>query len=85
MEKISTKISFPETLDMTPFMSRPTVVTPIPADNRYSLFAVINHLGNSINGGHYTAYVRQQREFWYKCDDHLITRVNLPEVLESEG
>ncbi|XP_019867047.1 ubiquitin carboxyl-terminal hydrolase nonstop [Aethina tumida] len=87
MEKISTVISFPETLDMTPFMSRhgrrdtPTV----PSDNRYSLFAVINHVGSSINVGHYTAFVRQQHDCWYKCDDHVITRANLREVLDSEG
>lgn len=74
-------------LDMTPFMSRPKMseTSPIPSDNRYSLFAVINHLGNSINGGHYIAYVRQQRDYWYKCDDHVITRTNLQEVLDSEG
>ncbi|GJQ81712.1 hypothetical protein Trydic_g9153 [Trypoxylus dichotomus] len=84
-KKISTLISFPEMLDMTPFMSRPRILDPIPSDNRYSLFAVINHLGNSINAGHYTAYVRQQRDYWYKCDDHVITRANLKEVLDSEG
>lgn len=87
MAKISTIISFPEMLDMTPFMSRPKMsqTSPIPSDNRYSLFAVINHLGNSYNGGHYIAYVRQQRDYWYKCDDHVITRTNLQEVLDSEG
>lgn len=72
-------------LDMTPFMSRSRIMDPIPSDNRYSLFAVINHLGSSINAGHYTAYVRQQRDYWYKCDDHVITRANLKEVLDSEG
>ncbi|XP_017782098.1 PREDICTED: LOW QUALITY PROTEIN: ubiquitin carboxyl-terminal hydrolase nonstop [Nicrophorus vespilloides] len=86
-KKILTSISFPEMLDMTPFMSRNKTSSsyPIPPDNRYSLFAVINHLGSSINAGHYTAYVRQQRDYWYKCDDHVITRANLKEVLDSEG
>jgi ubiquitin carboxyl-terminal hydrolase 22/27/51 len=51
---------------------------------RYSLFAVINHIG-SLDAGHYTAFIRQQRDHWFKCDDHLITRANLREVLDSEG
>lgn len=74
-------------LDMTPFMSRPKIAqtSPIPPDNRYSLFAVINHLGNSMDGGHYTAYIRQQTDYWYKCDDHEISRADLQEVLDSEG
>ncbi|XP_074040933.1 ubiquitin carboxyl-terminal hydrolase nonstop [Leptinotarsa decemlineata] len=84
-KKISTIISFPEMLDMTPFMSKNENESPFPMDNRYSLFAVINHLGTSINVGHYTAYIRHQRDYWYKCDDHVITRANLKEVLDSEG
>lgn len=83
--KISTSISFPEMLDMTPFMSKRKKGTPFSSDNRYSLFAVINHSGNSINAGHYTAFVRQQHDYWYKCNDHVITRANLKEVLDSEG
>ncbi|CAH1154568.1 unnamed protein product [Phaedon cochleariae] len=85
VDKISTAISFPEMLDMTPFMSRSKKESPFPLDNRYSLFAVVNHVGTSIDSGHYTAYVRQQCDYWYKCDDHVITRANLKEVLESEG
>lgn len=85
MAKVSTSISFPEMLDMTPFMSPSETSFPIPSDNRYSLFAVINHLGTAIDGGHYTAYVRQQKNYWYKCDDHVITRATLKEVLDSEG
>lgn len=85
MAKVSTSISFPEMLDMTPFMSRSETSFPIPSDNRYSLFAVINHVGKAIDSGHYTAYVRQQKDFWYKCDDQLIERATLKQVLDSEG
>lgn len=84
-KKISTVISFPEMLDMTPFMSRSKEQSPYPIDNRYSLFAVIIHLGATINMGHYIAYVRQQHDYWYKCDDDVIMRANLKEVLGSEG
>ena len=98
-EKISTFISFPEQLDMTPFMSHKRNGNNNSAmmdglskngenmtfsDNRYSLFAVINHKG-SLETGHYTAFIRQQRDQWFKCDDHLITRARLKDVLTSEG
>lgn len=108
--KISTFISFPAELDMTPFMSshrrqqaaevrthhhnnnnnaessaiQETDPSQEFADNRYSLFAVVNHLG-SLDAGHYTAYVRQMQGCWFKCDDHMITRASLREVLDSEG
>ncbi|XP_045105886.1 ubiquitin carboxyl-terminal hydrolase 22-like isoform X3 [Portunus trituberculatus] len=92
-KKISTFISFPEHLDMTPFMSNRrnnnnnhNGITTHPTDinNRYSLFAVVNHVG-SLDAGHYTAYVRQHRDQWYKCDDHMITRATIQDVLQSEG
>nr|CAD7199923.1 unnamed protein product [Timema douglasi] len=51
---------------------------------RYSLFAVVNHSG-SLDAGHYTAYVRQHRDHWYKCDDNIISKANIQEVLDSEG
>lgn len=51
---------------------------------RYSLFAVVNHVG-SLDAGHYTAFVRQHRDQWYKCDDHMITRATIQDVLQSEG
>ncbi|XP_018329537.1 ubiquitin carboxyl-terminal hydrolase 22 [Agrilus planipennis] len=85
--KISSFISFPETLDMTPFTSQARSQTPsiVPPDNRYSLFAVINHEGNSVNTGHYICFVRQQRNYWFKCDDQNISRASLADVLNSEA
>ncbi|GBP18137.1 Ubiquitin carboxyl-terminal hydrolase nonstop [Eumeta japonica] len=93
--KISTFVSFPAELDMTPFMSSHRRAVDAGADNnnapegvfednRYSLFAVVNHLG-SLDAGHYTAYVRQMKGSWFKCDDHMITQASLREVLDSEG
>ncbi|XP_053657819.1 ubiquitin carboxyl-terminal hydrolase nonstop [Anopheles marshallii] len=79
-KKISTFISFPAELDMTPFMSQKNDT----ADFRYSLYAVINHVG-TLDAGHYTAYVRHQKDIWVKCDDHIITTATLKQVLDSEG
>lgn len=103
-KKISTFISFPQCLDMTPFTSscrsksaKSSLVNCSGAattnhvnglssvnDNKYCLFAVVNHSG-TIETGHYTAYVRQHRDQWFKCDDHLITRASVQDVLDSEG
>ena len=47
--------------------------------NRYTLFAVINHIGN-IEAGHYVSYVRQHRDRWYRCNDHQIVPATIKEV-----
>ncbi|RUS72708.1 hypothetical protein EGW08_019529 [Elysia chlorotica] len=95
-KKISTFVSFPEELDMTPFMSSArcsngfngqVLRSRIPnftCDNKYSLFAVVNHFG-TIESGHYTCYIRSLKEQWYRCEDHLIKRATAGEVLNSEG
>ncbi|KAK0050992.1 ubiquitin carboxyl-terminal hydrolase 22 [Biomphalaria pfeifferi] len=92
-KKISTFVSFPEELDMTPFMSSSRnninghsgpILHSASCDNKYSLFAVVNHYG-TIESGHYTCYIRSLKEQWYRCEDHLIKRATAGEVLNSEG
>lgn len=114
-KKISSFISFPQYLDMTPFMASKIGCKPGSTESsnaktysngishndnkwvrmsaerilfisvfRYCLFAVVNHSG-TIETGHYTAFVRQHRDQWFKCDDHLIMRASVQEVLDSEG
>lgn len=97
--KISKKISFPAQIDMVEFMSvsRSSLSGDSDADsgfadhsllmedNRYFLFAVVNHHGVTLGSGHYTAYVRHYQDFWIKCDDGNVTSANLADVLESEG
>ncbi|XP_045213600.1 ubiquitin carboxyl-terminal hydrolase 22-like [Mercenaria mercenaria] len=92
-KKISTYVSFPEELDMTPFMSSSKTningsvhnsTKGLSCKNKYSLFAVVNHSG-TIECGHYTCFIRQHKNQWFKCDDHLITRALPQEVLNSEG
>ncbi|XP_033631005.1 ubiquitin carboxyl-terminal hydrolase 22-like [Asterias rubens] len=96
-KKISTFIAFPHELDMTPYVSShrrangvrnqsqsSTSSSSTSDNNRYSLFAVVNHLG-TIETGHYTCYVRQHKDQWFKCDDALITKSSVQDVLHSEG
>lgn len=81
-KKISTFISFPAELNMAPFMSNRK--RNLSGEYNYSLYAVINHVG-SLDAGHYTAYVRHQKDCWVKCDDHTITTASLQQVLDSQG
>ncbi|XP_058391205.1 ubiquitin carboxyl-terminal hydrolase 51 [Diceros bicornis minor] len=92
-QKINTFISFPLDLDMTPFLAStkenrmeegqpPTDCAP--KKNKYSLFAVINHHG-TLESGHYTSFIRQQKDQWFSCDDAVITKATIEDLLYSEG
>ncbi|XP_068100986.1 ubiquitin carboxyl-terminal hydrolase 22-A [Hyperolius riggenbachi] len=92
--KITTYVSFPLELDMTPFMAsskenRMNGQYQQPQDslnneNKYSLFAVVNHQG-TLESGHYTSFIRQHKDQWFKCDDAIITKASIKDVLDSEG
>ena len=68
-KKITTRVDFPEIIDMTPFITnskktrtdREFLLTE--PDNKYVLFAVINHIG-TLDAGHYTSYVRSVLLAW---------------------
>jgi len=57
-KKISAHISFPNELDLTPYMTQRN--SNEDNNNRYSLFAVISHFGSSVETGHYMCYVKLQ-------------------------
>ncbi|CAH6782602.1 ubiquitin carboxyl-terminal hydrolase 51 [Phodopus roborovskii] len=90
--KINTFISFPLELDMTPFlastkesiMKGQPLTDCVPSENKYSLFAVINHHG-TLESGHYTSFIRQQKDQWFSCDDAIVTKATMEELLYSEG
>ncbi|XP_036161508.1 ubiquitin carboxyl-terminal hydrolase 27 [Myotis myotis] len=92
--KITTYISFPLELDMTPFMAsskegRMNGQLQLPTssgndENKYSLFAVVNHQG-TLESGHYTSFIRHHKDQWFKCDDAVITKASIKDVLDSEG
>uniref|UniRef100_A0A673XT08 ubiquitinyl hydrolase 1 n=1 Tax=Salmo trutta TaxID=8032 RepID=A0A673XT08_SALTR len=92
--KITTYVSFPLELDMTPFIASSKesrmngqyqqTVEVLNNDNKYSLFAVVNHQG-TLESGHYTSFIRQHKDQWFKCDDAIITKASIKDVLDSEG
>lgn len=79
--KLNKRISFPETLDLSPYMSEPG-----DNNNLYKLYAVIVHIDmlNASFFGHYICYVKDFRGNWYRIDDCKVSCVDIDEVL-SQG
>lgn len=79
--KLNKRISFPETLDLSPYMSEPG-----ENNNLYKLYAVIVHVDmlNASFFGHYICYIRDFRGNWYQIDDCKVSCVDIDEVL-SQG
>ncbi|XWS72799.1 hypothetical protein CRYUN_Cryun02cG0071800 [Craigia yunnanensis] len=79
--KLNKRVSFPGTLDLTPYMSEDGDDT-----NLYKLYAVVVHLDmlNASFFGHYICYTKDFCGNWYRIDDCKVMRVELEEVL-SQG
>ena len=48
----------------------------------YDLFGVCNHVGG-VSGGHYTAFVKNAQCNWIHYNDHVVEKVDNPEVVVS--
>jgi len=51
----------------------------------FALYAVVVHVGESIQRGHYVAYVKDPRGEWFQMDDHKASPVSLSEVLQVQA
>ncbi|EFC40132.1 ubiquitin specific protease-like protein [Naegleria gruberi] len=83
--KIDEHISFPFTLNMTPYMSRSsqTKDNNSPTTEEYSLFSVVCHTGD-MSGGHYTCFVKHDVQ-WYLCNDSSVYYAMEEDVADSEA
>lgn len=79
--KLNKRVSFPETLDLSPYMSEEGDGTDV-----YRLYAVVVHVDmlNASFFGHYICYTKDFRGNWYRIDDSKVVDVELDEVL-SQG
>ncbi|KAJ7958440.1 Ubiquitin carboxyl-terminal hydrolase [Quillaja saponaria] len=79
--KLNKRITFPETLDLNPYMSEAADGSDI-----YKLYAVVVHVDmlNASFFGHYICYIKDFRGNWYRIDDWKVTSIELEEVL-SQG
>ena len=78
-------ITFPLTgLDMTPYLRGESTEEEI-----YDLFAVVEHVGRRMDGGHYIAYVRAKdpvgKDVWWKCNDAKCWIVSGDTVSTAQG
>ncbi|KFK29759.1 hypothetical protein AALP_AA7G175300 [Arabis alpina] len=80
--KLNKRISFPETLDLNPYMSEGGEGSDV-----YKLYAVIVHLDmlNASFFGHYICYVKDFSRNWYRIDDSEIESVELEDVLSQRA
>ena len=55
----------------------------------YDLFAIVEHIGKRMDGGHYVAYVRAKSssgtDCWWKCDGEKCWMVCEELVSAAEG
>ncbi|KAL0396873.1 UNVERIFIED_CONTAM: Ubiquitin carboxyl-terminal hydrolase 15 [Sesamum calycinum] len=79
--KINKCITFPEMLDMIPFMTGTDDIPPL-----YILYGVVVHLdtSNASFSGHYISYVKDLQGNWFRVDDAEVMPVELSHVM-SEG
>lgn len=81
--KINKCITFPDMLDMIPFMTGTDDIPPL-----YMLYAVVVHLDtlNASFSGHYISYVKDLhlRGNWFRIDDTEVHPVSMSQVM-SEG
>ncbi|CAG9314363.1 unnamed protein product [Blepharisma stoltei] len=84
LEKICNTINFPlESLDISSWMlsSEKTVGNTVSTTREncmYDLFAVVNHSGGSVEGGHYTCYClhkTEEKSTWLYFDDDRVYSV----------
>jgi ubiquitin C-terminal hydrolase len=84
--RLDNKIAIPTRLNVYRYLS-PTLMHDFIGRNvMYSLASVVCHRGETPDGGHYVAYVRDiQDGKWYFCDDaHLFSESELHNPLSVE-
>lgn len=72
--KINKCITFPDMLDMVPFMTGTDDIPPL-----YMLYAVVVHLDtlNASFSGHYVSYVKDLQGNWFRIDDTEVTHFTI--------
>lgn len=80
--KLNKRVTFPKTLDMSPYMSGTNDDSPL-----YGLYAVVVHVDllNASFFGHYICYVKDSNGVWYKIDDSKVKEVELEKVLAQKA
>ncbi|KAJ3139437.1 hypothetical protein HK100_011509 [Physocladia obscura] len=81
-EKLRKHISFSAGLKIKPEMMS-VGIRKANQNLEYRLFAVVNHHGSSLEGGHYTCDVCRQNEMWLRIDDDNMETIDVSEVTKE--
>ncbi|CAH1732352.1 unnamed protein product [Aphis gossypii] len=77
--KLNSFIRFPQTLDMTQYLSLPKKHNATLRKNyKYNLYAVLIHKGSSANCGHYVAQIKDNAtKQWYQFNDDKVEKLTI--------
>ena len=82
--KLNNKVTFPETLDIRPYLDESTLNKP-DLKTDYELFSIMIHSG-SATGGHYYAYVKDfLTNEWYNFNDERVSRLDPNDIQKAYG
>ena len=73
-KKLNNEITFPEVLSMKHFLAHDCQAAA--AGTTYALSAVLVHVGNQAQSGHYVAHIKDQKTgIWYKFNDERVEKI----------
>ncbi|KAH7404636.1 hypothetical protein KP509_15G035800 [Ceratopteris richardii] len=80
--KLNKRVSFPEILDMSSYMSAEGDEPPI-----YELYGVVVHIDmfNASFFGHYICYIKDFQGLWYEVDDKKVKEVEPDKALQQRA
>lgn len=74
MSKILEEVNYPLFIDMDKYCLQDNINKNIDTKNIYTLSSIINHLGASLQSGHYTSF-HKIKDQWFYADDTDINKV----------
>lgn len=77
--KINKFVKFEESMDIKRVITANETV-----NTKYNLYAAIVHTGQTINDGHYMAYVKSSNGIWYCMDNENVQVVSVKRLLEEK-
>ncbi|CAF2117289.1 unnamed protein product [Rotaria magnacalcarata] len=88
IDKLLHKVNYNDLLNVTSYMTSDLFTANDKSqninsstNNLYKLYAVINHIGDNLNSGHYYLYIRSSDNRWFLVDDAHCQHVSSNEVL----
>lgn len=79
--KINKFVLFPETLNLSPYMSS----SERDRAPLYELYGVVVHQGLTCHSGHYYSFVKAPNDAWFLMNDDEVKQVNLSTVLKQKA